>query len=120
MKISVVIPVRNEADSIRTLLDGLLDQSLLPNEILITDGGSNDGTTAILQAYTQQHATVRLFQRQMPCPARVEISQPLTLPMNGLPSSTPGLCPRAIGWLNWLNVRPATQILTLFSARGSR
>src|SRR5436190_5067882 len=70
MKISVVIPVRNEADSIRTLLDGLLDQSLLPNEILITDGGSNDGTTAILQAYTQQHATVRLFQKTNALPGQ--------------------------------------------------
>ena len=40
IEISVVIPVRNEEDSVRIVIDGLLGQTLLPNEIVITDGGS--------------------------------------------------------------------------------
>jgi glycosyltransferase involved in cell wall biosynthesis len=70
MKISVVIPVRNEAESIRALLDALLDQSLLPDEILITDGGSSDATPAIVQEYAQRDATVRLFCEGMAFPGR--------------------------------------------------
>ncbi len=70
MKISVVIPVRNEAESIRALLDALLNQSLLPDEILITDGGSSDATPAIVQEYAQGNATVRLFREAMALPGR--------------------------------------------------
>jgi len=70
MKISVVIPVRNEAESVHTLLDALLDQSLPPDEILITDGGSSDATPAIVQEYAQRHASVRLFREAMALPGR--------------------------------------------------
>jgi glycosyltransferase involved in cell wall biosynthesis len=70
MKISVVIPVRNEAGSIRALLDALLHQSLLPDEILITDGGSSDATPAIVLEYAQRNASVRLFRETMALPGR--------------------------------------------------
>lgn len=70
MKISVVIPVRNEAESVHSLLDALLDQSLPPDEILITDGGSSDTTPAIVQEYAQRHASVRLFREAAALPGR--------------------------------------------------
>ena len=70
MKISVVIPVRNEAESAHTLLDALLDQSLPPDEILITDGGSSDATPAIIQEYAQRNSSVRLFREVMAFPGR--------------------------------------------------
>jgi glycosyltransferase involved in cell wall biosynthesis len=44
IEVSVVVPVRDEADSIRALLDGLLSQTLPPAEIVITDNGSIDAT----------------------------------------------------------------------------
>src|SRR6266550_3700581 len=61
MRISVVIPVRNEAESIRALLDGLLRQSRQPDEILITDGGSSDATPRIVEEYARLNPKVRLF-----------------------------------------------------------
>ena len=70
MKISVVIPVRNEAESIQGLLDALLDQSLPPDEILITDGGSSDATPTIIQEYAQRNSSVRLFREVMAFPGR--------------------------------------------------
>jgi glycosyltransferase involved in cell wall biosynthesis len=70
MKISVVIPVRNEARSIRQLLDALLNQSLPPDEILITDGGSTDATTVIVHEYEQRSASVRLFREARALPGR--------------------------------------------------
>lgn len=42
--ISLVVPVRNEVDSIDRLLDSIAAQSLRPDEVLIVDGGSTDAT----------------------------------------------------------------------------
>lgn len=70
MKISVVIPVRNEEDSIDELLAGLLDQTLPPNEIVVTDGGSRDATTSIIQGYIDRGAPVRLIHTNGALPGR--------------------------------------------------
>ena len=47
MRISAIVSVRDEAQSISALLDGLLAQSRSPDEIVIADGGSTDETAAI-------------------------------------------------------------------------
>src|SRR3989442_1429241 len=70
MKISVAIPVRNEAESIRPLLDGLLTQSRQPDEILVTDGGSSDGTLRILEEYAQMNPNLRVFRESNALPGR--------------------------------------------------
>lgn len=68
--ISVVVPVRDEEDSIRTLLDGLLNQTSRPDEIVITDGGSVDRTRAIIQEFIQQGAPVKLVVDKNSLPGR--------------------------------------------------
>src|SRR4029077_14192384 len=68
--ISVVVPVRNEEKSIRALLDGLLSQTLPPNEIVITDGGSVDQTRAIIEEFIQRGAPVRLLTDNDSLPGR--------------------------------------------------
>ncbi len=70
MKISVIIPVRNEENSIRPLLDGLLRQSLPPAEIVITDGGSFDQTVPIIQQYIANGAPVTLIRTTAALPGR--------------------------------------------------
>jgi len=70
MKISVIIPVRNEEESIGSLLDALLSQSLPPTEIVITDGGSTDSTAVIIQNYIGQRAPVRLIRTTRALPGR--------------------------------------------------
>lgn len=70
MKISVVIPVRNEERSIASLLDALLSQTLPPDEIVITDGGSTDSTTAIIQKYIDRGAPVKLIRTTHALPGR--------------------------------------------------
>jgi glycosyltransferase involved in cell wall biosynthesis len=70
MKISVIIPVRNEEDSIDALLSRLLKQTLLPDEIVITDGGSRDGTTSIIQGYIDRGAPVHLIHTNGALPGR--------------------------------------------------
>lgn len=68
--ISVVVPVRNEEDSIRTLLEALLSQTLLPDEIVITDGGSIDATTAIIEEFISDGAPVKLVRDHNSMPGR--------------------------------------------------
>ncbi len=70
MRISVVIPVRNEEQSIGNLLDGLLTQTLLPDEIVITDGGSTDQTISIIQQYINRGAPVQLIRTTHALPGR--------------------------------------------------
>ena len=70
MKISVIVPVRNEEKSIAALLNALLSQSLPPTEIAITDGGSTDATTSIIQSYIDKGAPIRLIRTTKALPGR--------------------------------------------------
>ncbi len=70
MKVSVIVPVRDEEHSIRELLDSLLKQTRPPDEIVITDGGSVDATPQIIEEYIQQGAPVRLIRAGAALPGR--------------------------------------------------
>lgn len=70
MKVSVVVPVRDEEDSIRELLDSLLEQTRPPDEIVITDGGSVDATPQIIEEYIRKGAPVRLIRAGAALPGR--------------------------------------------------
>lgn len=70
MKVSVVIPVRDEEDSIRELLDSLLAQTRPPDEIVITDGGSVDATPEIIEEYIRKGAPLRLIRAGPAMPGR--------------------------------------------------
>jgi len=50
MKVSVISTVKNEGESIHRLLDSLAAQTRMPDEIVICDGGSTDGTVEALRA----------------------------------------------------------------------
>ena len=52
--VSLIMTVRNEAESLPRLLDSVLRQTLLPNEVIIADGGSTDGTQEIARAYSDR------------------------------------------------------------------
>jgi glycosyltransferase involved in cell wall biosynthesis len=69
-EISVVIPVRDEEDSVRALLEGLLSQTLPPAEIVITDSGSIDATTEIVEEFIRRGAPVKLIREKAALPGR--------------------------------------------------
>jgi len=52
-KISVVVPTRNRATSLKRLLDGLLREDYPNKEIVVVDGASTDGTVELLKSYGQ-------------------------------------------------------------------
>jgi glycosyltransferase involved in cell wall biosynthesis len=70
MKVSVIVPVRDEEHSIRELLDSLLNQTRPPDEIVITDGGSTDATPHIIEQYIENGAPVRLIRAGAALPGR--------------------------------------------------
>jgi glycosyltransferase involved in cell wall biosynthesis len=64
VKISVVIPCRNEKRHISEFLDSLLTQELEPDwqvEILVADGLSDDGTREVLREYIRNAPQVRMI-----------------------------------------------------------
>ena len=69
MRISVIIPILNEAKNIVATLQALLP--LGPSELLIVDGGSSDGTRAICRQFNVEVLTSpRGRAAQMNCGAR--------------------------------------------------
>ena len=70
IQISVVVPVRNEEKSVRTLIEGLIDQTWPPNEIVITDGGSTDSTREIIEEFISNGAPVTLIRETASLPGR--------------------------------------------------
>jgi len=53
MHVSVIVTVFNECASIGRLLDSLAAQSRRPDEVVICDGGSSDGTVALIRDYAR-------------------------------------------------------------------
>lgn len=52
--ISVVMPVYNEAANIISTLDALYSNTLLPDEVIIADGGSTDNTVQLIKSHFPQ------------------------------------------------------------------
>src|SRR5207253_2841924 len=70
MNITVVVPVRNEEQSIRQLLRGLLEQTLAPAEIVIVDGGSTDATQRIVEEQSRIHSHLHLVREMAALPGK--------------------------------------------------
>jgi glycosyltransferase involved in cell wall biosynthesis len=51
MQISIVIPVYNEADSLRSCLDSIAEQTQAPYEVIVVDNNSSDNTVAVAESY---------------------------------------------------------------------
>lgn len=58
---SVIIPVYNEEKYLRTNLEALVNQSLLPLEIIIVDDGSTDDSSLIVNEFICKYHFVRLI-----------------------------------------------------------
>ncbi len=52
--VSLIVTVRNEAKALPRLLDSILAQTRRPDQIVIADGGSTDGTRTVLAAYANR------------------------------------------------------------------
>jgi glycosyltransferase involved in cell wall biosynthesis len=70
LRVSLVIPVRNEAATISDLLTSIHSQTLRASEIILVDGGSVDNTVQILRKAVQEEASLHLLEVQDATPGR--------------------------------------------------
>jgi succinoglycan biosynthesis protein ExoA len=72
--LSVVVPIRNEAEHIAGVLDRLLAQQYDSDklEIIVVDGLSTDATPQIVKEYEQKHPQIRYLEnpKKLSCAAR--------------------------------------------------
>jgi len=70
MKTSIIVPARNEVQSIGACLERLCrivrDEHDLPVEIIVVDDASTDGTAEIVRAEMHRDAAIRLVSRSAP------------------------------------------------------
>ena len=60
MKISLVVPVRNEARSLGKLLETISAQTRLPDEVIFVDAGSTDDTKEIIGGYKDDRIELKV------------------------------------------------------------
>ena len=70
IKISLVAPIRNEIQMIDPFLKSILSQTRAPDEIVLTDGGSVDGTIEVIEGYIQKGFPIRLICNHNAYPGR--------------------------------------------------
>ncbi|TBV25497.1 hypothetical protein DMZ43_11160 [Meridianimaribacter sp. CL38] len=63
MKVSVIIPVFNRAQLIAETLDSVIKQRFVDWECIVVDDGSSDPTVAVVSAYAETDARIKLFVR---------------------------------------------------------
>jgi glycosyltransferase involved in cell wall biosynthesis len=69
-KVSLVIPVKNEAASIAALLSSIRKQTVPPAETLLVDGGSSDQTCKLIRETCRIDSRIRLLEARNATPGR--------------------------------------------------
>ncbi len=59
--ISVVLVCKNEENTIEKCLNSLINQSRMPDEILVVDGMSTDETQNIVRTFIKTHSNIKLI-----------------------------------------------------------
>ncbi|WP_452221664.1 glycosyltransferase family 2 protein [Lacinutrix salivirga] len=60
MKFSIIIPAHNEESSIGLTLQSLVEQTLLPKEIVVVNDNSTDNTQRIVEEFQKQYNFIKL------------------------------------------------------------
>ncbi|MFD2935038.1 glycosyltransferase family 2 protein [Spirosoma flavum] len=101
--ITVIVPVRNEADTILNLLNDLNQQTYTRFEVIIADDSSTDSTLSIIQQYAQKAPfTLRplpLTNERTASPKKRAITQSIALATGDLIVTTDGDCRVGPDWL---------------------
>lgn len=101
--ITVIIPVRNEADNIGQLLDDLSRQTYARYEVIVADDSSTDATLAIVEQYASRSTyalqPLPLTDERTASPKKRAISQSIALATGDLIVTTDGDCRVGPDWL---------------------
>jgi glycosyltransferase involved in cell wall biosynthesis len=69
-RISLIVPIQNETESLLALIESINQQTLPPDEIILVDGGSTDGTAALARELTAANARYRIIEAGNATPGR--------------------------------------------------
>lgn len=86
--VSVIMPSLNQARFIGASIDSVLGQDYRQIELIVADGGSNDGTVQLLKQRAVEDSRLRWF------------SEPDTGPANALNKALARVRGTVVGWLN--------------------
>jgi len=64
MKTSLICTLMNEEESVRELLDSIINQTRKPDEVIFVDGGSTDNTIKILKSYQKRNKNIKLIVKK--------------------------------------------------------
>lgn len=64
--ISVVMPVYNEAANIISTLEALYSNTVLPDEVIVADGGSTDNTVQLIKERFPQATVINNPEKMQP------------------------------------------------------
>jgi len=62
INVSLITTVLNEKDNIEEFLKSVINQTKKPEEFIIVDGGSTDGTYEILEKYSKKYKWIKVFK----------------------------------------------------------
>jgi glycosyltransferase involved in cell wall biosynthesis len=116
IKVSLVVTVLNEEDSIELLLNALRAQSFQATEIIITDGGSTDQTPQIIKHYQKKHSLFPLRFLVYPGNRSQGRNKAVELAKNELIAITDAGCVPHQDWLEELVVA-GQKMLTKFATK---
>lgn len=65
IKVSIIVPVFNSEDSLKTCIDSLVNQTLADMEILFINDGSTDNSLQVLEGYQKQYPDkIKIFSQK--------------------------------------------------------
>lgn len=97
MNISICITVFNEEKSISALLESLVNQSKKAGEIVVVDGGSEDGTLEIIHHYQKKYPFIKSISEK--CTRARGRNLSIELSKNEIVAITDGGCVADSDWL---------------------
>src|SRR5215468_6027537 len=108
-RISVVVPVRNEAGNIAPLVDEIVQAlaAFAPNEIIYVNDGSRDGTEAELKSLMKNHRSLRQISHKVSCGQSAAVRSgvaaaraPIVATLDGDGQNDPAFLPALLAALN--------------------
>ena len=70
MKISLVIPVKDEETSLESLYKSICEQTRQPDEVLLVDGGSTDKTIELAQKLASGDLNLKVIETPQASPGK--------------------------------------------------
>jgi glycosyltransferase involved in cell wall biosynthesis len=70
IRVSLVVPIRNEEASLESLIESIRDQSMQPDEVILVDGGSTDRTLQLAKTLTEKDSRFRVISAGDATPGR--------------------------------------------------